>query len=234
LRSHRGQESPKRRQDGILPPEQPSPSPQLKIYASDIHRKAGSLVCYRPDPRICGPLADVVAALSRDFPLADIMKALTWQEYEELLPQLLEKAGFHAQRTFRFSSEANRFEIDCIAQKGRNILVIDAKRWTSATPSPSAVESAIRRQDQRIQALKADGPAFKNLLQQLQCENQPNSFHVYNIILVSSELPQIIFALEGTAFSFSHFNDFIAHFQEYRTGISFCEISATHTRAQLG
>ncbi|MFX1398677.1 MAG: NERD domain-containing protein [Promethearchaeota archaeon] len=105
-----------------------------------------------------------------DFDLKDLSELLDFRGFESLIQEILSRYGYHTTKNFRFSDKSSlktkRYEIDIIAIKQRQVLVIDAKQWTKKD-SYGAMNEAANLQYKRAEALKNNYVIFSDLLQDL-------------------------------------------------------------------
>jgi hypothetical protein len=81
-----------------------------------------------------------------------ILKALTWQEFEEFVAQVCSFHEFRTIHRFRFSL-SRRYEIDIVATRQPYLLCIDCKQFGVRLGKASALRSASEKQLVRTQAL---------------------------------------------------------------------------------
>ncbi|MHA1776943.1 MAG: hypothetical protein DRO88_01915 [Promethearchaeia archaeon] len=185
--------------------------------------------------------------LAQNYSFISIFSALSWQDFECYLVDLLESVDFDTFRTFRYSVNGRRFEIDCLARKFNQILCIDAKRWKSKTISLSKLCKALFKQHERALAISSSTEVSEKLLKKLHIQfkktkNQDNigkkptniadldykgyeQFDLYPIILVSHKISEIVITNEGFILDFSQFNDFIQNFQQFTSDVNPIRIS---------
>lgn len=214
---------------------------QRLLSHSDIVRKEEGGYIFLPTNTHYHNLVELVQGLADQLPLKSIFSALSWQEFEQYLVDLLESVDFFTHRTFRFAVNKHRYEIDCLARKYFDILCIDAKRWRNKTISPSKLINALYKQHERLSELVSNTEISEEFLHILQVKKnegmkyeldspimkkvklsggeKKNHYRLYPIILVSHKIPEIIIKQEGFILDFSHFNDLIVNFRQYASKI---------------
>ncbi len=187
-----------------------------KIYQSEgLIRNTDGTFEYNPINKKFMDLYEIYRILSAKFPAVDILNGLDWKEYESLIFTILEDIGYTGLHNYRFSYQKRRFEIDVIVRKGKRILAIDAKRWKNKTISYSSLKNVAKRQKIRVEFLQqkiksSNDRSLSVLLDGLACNGQ--SLKIYPIIIVSSNITEIIFEDGVPIFSFSYFNSFLQNF----------------------
>ena len=122
----------------------------------------------------------------------DILKAFGWQDFELFIMEALSHYGYNAHRTFRFSINKKRYEVDVLGRDKNTIFFIDGKHWNSKTTSTAALTNAADKQKKRAIELRKDPIVVGRLLQDVKYPF-PNhkiiphqSFKIYPIIVISS------------------------------------------------
>jgi Holliday junction resolvase-like predicted endonuclease len=93
-----------------------------------------------------------IRALQLGEPERPILNALTWQEFEEFVANVLTFHEFQVLHRFRFSTQ-RRFEIDIIAGRKPILLCIDCKQFGVRLGKASVLRKASEEQLVRTQAL---------------------------------------------------------------------------------
>ena len=159
-------------------------------------------------------LFECIQALQFNFEIGEIFKAFQWQDFEDFVCQSLDHFGYNAIRTFRFSIAKKRHEVDIIGRDGYRILFIDAKHWNNKTASSSALIRSAENQVIRAKHLVKSSEVSGQFLQRLGFSSKMrfDSFKIYPLILVSSNLfsNQIINGVP--ILSISRFNEFLTQF----------------------
>ncbi len=70
---------------------------------------------------------------------------LTWQEFEEQVRDVLERAGFSTEFRKVFVLDGRRHEIDVVARRFDVALLIDAKRYGKARPRSASLRAEARK-----------------------------------------------------------------------------------------
>ena len=61
--------------------------------------------------------------------IEDVIKDTDWRGFEDICSKILEENGWKFRKNYRFKTE-RRYEIDILAEKGGNVLLIDCKQWS--------------------------------------------------------------------------------------------------------
>ena len=77
------------------------------------------------------------------------MKFETWQEFEEVIKNILEKHGFKTSLRVFFSDSQGRSEIDVIAERFGVLIAIDAKLYSAEWYRASALRKEARKHAKR-------------------------------------------------------------------------------------
>ncbi|MHA1744693.1 MAG: restriction endonuclease [Promethearchaeota archaeon] len=186
----------------------------VKIGSKDITRHSDGSYRFHSWNQPFSSLFDLVHALSRDYSFETIFSAFSWQEFEDFITSACHHYGYHAFRTFRYTIDKKRHEVDVIARENHRIFFIDAKRWTSQTVSLSALGLAAEHQVTRAEHLVQDSRVAARLLHQLhvpshQLNTTTSPFYLYPIILVSSNIPPNTIIHGVSIVAFSQFNAFL-------------------------
>lgn len=197
----------------------------LKHFISrDLIRSENGTYEFIPWESKYSSIFECILDLSQKFSYSEILKHISWQEFECFIMECLTMIGFHSIRTFRFQFQNRRFEIDCISLQYDQILFIDAKNWGSKTISMGKLADALEKQAERVKYVANDKKIFHKLLAQLQPSSNIRKFRCYPLILVSSPVSEILLLDCGVVLSFSKFNYFLNHFTEYKDLLNSTEI----------
>jgi hypothetical protein len=206
-------------ENDIQPSNDPSTRYQsqkpVKVGSKDITRYSDGTYRFKFWDLPFSSLFDLVQALSHEYSFETIFSAFSWQEFEDFITSACQKYGYHAFRTFRYTVNGKRHEVDVIARENQRIFFIDAKRWTSRTISLSALGLAAEHQVTRAKHLVQDSRVATQLLQQLHVPSYPKKiqqFYLYPIILVSSNIPPNTIIHGISIVAFSQFNAFLNAF----------------------
>ncbi len=80
--------------------------------------------------------------------LERLSRYLSWQDFEELIKRFLREFGYRCLHRVRFSVKGRRVEIDLIASRENNILLIDAKRYVKSRVREELVKNFIQKVEQ--------------------------------------------------------------------------------------
>ena len=84
--------------------------------------------------------------------LQQVVRALTWQEFEAFTEECLQTLGFETRKGTIVKDSSRRWQIDVIAKKGQMVLAIDCKHWE--TPGyDSKLSKAAQHQRMAVNAL---------------------------------------------------------------------------------
>jgi len=198
-----------------------------KFQPQNIIRNKDETYTYTPLEKTYSSIFQCIKDLTARFSIEDLLLAFTWQEFEQFISSALDHYGYHAFRTFRFTVNKKRHEVDVLARERNDILFIDAKRWNSKTANESALINAAQEQFLRAQHLILNPTISGRLLQKLHFSiNQKfKSCRIYSIILVSSNLKEIIIADGVPVLDFAHFNEFLNNFQSIKNTLKYVKLS---------
>jgi len=169
---------------------------------------------YIPWDRTYESIFMCVQDLSNIFPLEEIMASFGWQQFETFICQSREHYGYNALRTFRFTLNKKRHEIDIIGRDRDIVLVIDAKHWNNKTASPSALYRVAEEQAIRVKHLVKEATVAGLLLEKLKMppRAQFKALQLYPIILVSSNLAKTSIVNGVPIVDIARFNEFLNKF----------------------
>ncbi|WP_457558158.1 restriction endonuclease [Candidatus Harpocratesius sp.] len=185
---------------------------------------------FRPTSMQYPSLFECIQDLAKNYSYSNIFSSISWQEFEKYLVELLESIGYQAFRSFRFSANNRKYEIDCVALKNNHILFIDGKKWKNSTISPLKLKNALQNQFERVKVLSSIPMILSNLLSKFHLQikityrnkkqnSNVNSYkllNLYSIILVSNKISEVIINNEGVILDYSLLDDFIRNFDEYQ------------------
>ena len=84
--------------------------------------------------------------------LLQVVRALTWQEFEAFSEECLGTTGFSTRKGVVVKDDSRRWQIDVIAKKGSMILAVDCKHWESPGYNSKLIKAA-EHQKLAVQAL---------------------------------------------------------------------------------
>jgi len=103
----------------------------------------------------------ILRLLSESFSPEELLRYLSWSEFEEYTERVLEKLGFNVVKKVTFSSQGKRFEIDLVAIRGGTAFVIECKYWKRLRGRGASLAKSAKRHLERVEAFK--NLAFKIL-----------------------------------------------------------------------
>ncbi len=86
-----------------------------------------------------------ILAINMGAPIEEVSRLLTWQNFESLAAEILEKQDFDTACNVTFTKP--RMQIDVIGIKSGIAILIDCKHWSKT--SQSALELAVKKQIER-------------------------------------------------------------------------------------
>jgi Holliday junction resolvase-like predicted endonuclease len=187
---------------------------QLTFQPTDLVHNEYDQYRYIPWDRTYDSIFACVQDLVNSFPLDQIMGSFGWQQFETFICQSLENYGYNALRTFRFTLNKKRHEIDIIGRDRDRVLVIDAKHWNNKTASPSALYKVADEQMTRVKHLVKEPTVAGLLLEKLKMppRSQFKALKLYPIILVSSNLTKTSIVNGVPIVDIVRFNEFLNNF----------------------
>ncbi len=199
-----------------------------KFQPQNIIRNKDNTYTYTPLEKIYPSIFQCIRDLTRRFSIEDLLTAFTWQEFEQFIASALDHYGYHAFRTFRYTINKKRHEVDVVARERNVILYIDAKRWNSKTANESTLIKAAQEQFQRAKRLILNPTIAGRLLQKLHFPINQKKFkscRIYSIILVSSNMKENLIADGVAVLDFAHFNEFLNNFQSIKNNLKYVKLS---------
>ncbi len=139
--------------------------------------------------------------LKKGANIEEILKDHAWQEFEEIVSQILSEHGFDVQRNVRFTLNKKRHEIDIIAARFDELLCIDCKKWSMRPGKTTALKEAAKKQIERAKNYKK----FKKLKKK----------KIYPMVVTFLE-ENIAFADKVPIVPIWRLNDFMIEFPEYQ------------------
>lgn len=155
-----------------------------------------------------------VEALSLGCSLGDLCKSLSWGEFEDFSLEALHANNFSVCKHFRFKSNNRRWEIDLVALRGSQILLIDCKHWSKGHQASSLRRAA----EKSLVCTKALLAVMPSLSERLAIDRL-SSVVIFPVILTLLRSPVQIH-LGVPVVSISQFNDFIYELSEYENRLT--------------
>jgi len=199
-----------------------------KFQPQNIIRNKDKTYTYAPLEKNYPSIFQCIRDLTGRFSIEDLLTAFTWQEFEQFIASALDHYGYHAFRTFRYTINKKRHEVDVVARERNDILYIDAKRWNSKTANESALIKAAQEQFQRAKRLIQNPTIAGSLLQKLHfpiTQKKFKSCRIYSIILVSSNMKENLIADGVAVLDFARFNAFLNNFQSIKSNLKYVKLS---------
>ena len=187
---------------------------QIRYQKNMIRKNLENNYTYIPENQIFENYFLCLQYVSKKHSLESIINTFSWQEYELFVESALNHYGYHAFRTFRYTINKKRHEVDIIARDNHKILFIDAKHWSNRTVNMAALKKAAVAQKVRALHLIGDRGCTGKLLEKLNYTNQTKftTFQIFPVILVSNKI-QYFHIEEGVPIlSISNFNHFLNDF----------------------
>lgn len=91
--------------------------------------------------------------LREGAPLEELLKKVSWADFEEVCSEVFVANGFRVVKRFRFKSLSRRFEIDVLALREPMAICSDCKHWGLRTGSFSSIVNVVEKQVERVRAL---------------------------------------------------------------------------------
>ncbi|MCF2136216.1 MAG: hypothetical protein K9W43_03160 [Candidatus Thorarchaeota archaeon] len=112
--------------------------------------------------------------------LEEIVKVLTWKDFESFVATILMENGFRCVESLRRRGNAtvHGMEIDVVGVQGRRIISVDAKMWDIRGGKTAALKRAAEEQRRRTRELASD----LSLLQK-KISLAPGTYTLYPVIV---------------------------------------------------
>ncbi|WP_371803930.1 restriction endonuclease [Candidatus Lokiarchaeum ossiferum] len=208
---------------------------QIKFQKGMIQKLMDNTYRFVPENRIFKNYFHCFQYISTKYSMESIINSFSWQEFEKFIVSALNHYGFHAFRTFRYTINKKRHEVDIIARENRKILFIDAKHWSSRTVNMSALKKAAVDQKLRALNLITDKVLCGKLLENLQYlpQSKFRSFQIFPIILVSNKIQHFHIEDGVPILSISHFNHFLNNFSKIEFDLSPIDMKTINLQKKL-
>lgn len=135
--------------------------------------------------------------------LEDMLGDLDWRFFEKLVDAVFERMGYKVLRNYRFKHGKRVFEIDILAWREGEMLVIECKRWRRAGISRVRKASKYNfEKAEKLASIASDNLRFKG--------------EVYSVVLTLRDEP--VRFLEGSAVvPIFRLRDFLLEFSTYKS-----------------
>jgi len=154
------------------------------------------------------PALIVSAALQNGLQLDEILRILTWRNFELIVAGIYELNGFHTIRNFHFTTRNGKNEIDIIAIKNQYAHIVECKHWLK-----TRVTSNITR---IVEHHLTRTTHFKDIAQRVFTRlvlNKPEIILIPVIIVPPKNIPEIVSGVPIV--TLYKLQDFINRFEEY-------------------
>lgn len=81
--------------------------------------------------------------------IEEVIRRTDWRGFEDICSKILEENGWKTKKNFRFKTE-RRYEIDVLAEKSGNVLLIDCKQWGERAGKVPQLRISARKQTERM------------------------------------------------------------------------------------
>jgi len=133
--------------------------------------------------------------------IEEILKEYAWQEFEDIVAQILGEHGFDVKRNVRFTLNKKRHEVDIIAERFDEIVCIDCKKWKMRQGKTTALKKAAQEQVVRTKNYKKFAKLKKKA--------------IYPMVVTFLE-ENIVFADKVPVVPVWKLNEFMLEFPEYQ------------------
>ncbi|TFG31863.1 hypothetical protein EU527_11450 [Candidatus Thorarchaeota archaeon] len=152
-------------------------------------------------------------AVEQGADIAEVVKVMTWKDFEGLVARILIENGFHCTESFRRRGSSTRqgMEIDVIGIRGRLGLSVDAKMWSIRGGKSTALCTAAEKQKERTYNLTTQ---LEGLSQKIHSMKKGE----YEFIpIIVTWLVEEVEMHEGVpVVPVFKFNSFILNFEQYQ------------------
>ncbi|RLE65731.1 MAG: hypothetical protein DRJ47_04135 [Thermoprotei archaeon] len=91
---------------------------------------------------------------SRGYPVNELLRYISWREFEDYVCNLLKKYGFNVRKKVRFKACGRRFEIDVLAVRDQIILLLECKFWRRIYSRRYSLNMAAHKHIQRAECFR--------------------------------------------------------------------------------
>ena len=154
------------------------------------------------------PALIVSAALQNGLQLDEILKILTWHNFELIVAGIYELNNFYTIRNFHFITKNGKNEIDVIAIKDQYAHIIECKHWLRTRISSNITHIVEHHLARMI--------SFKDIAQKVFTQLTPNKSEIILIpviIVPPKNIPEIVSGIPIV--TLYKLQDFINRFEDY-------------------
>jgi Holliday junction resolvase-like predicted endonuclease len=154
------------------------------------------------------PALIVSAALQNGLQLDEILKILTWHNFELIVAGIYELNNFYTIRNFHFTTKNGKNEIDVIAIKDQYAHIIECKHWLRTRISSNITHIVEHHLARMI--------SFKDIAQKVFTQLTPNKSEIILIpviIVPPKNIPEIVSGIPVV--TLYKLQDFINRFEDY-------------------
>lgn len=120
--------------------------------------------------------------------MENVLSKINWREFENFIAEIFRKHRFSVNQSFRFKTKG-RHEIDILAMKGDIALAIDCKHWSAGRHKGSALDRAVKEQEDRIEELKRF--IKNNAIVEKMLKVEKTKFYSLIVTLMEEELVRV-------------------------------------------
>lgn len=98
-------------------------------------------------------LDEIKTRISKGEQIEDIIKQISWQEFESFVSKIFTEHDFDVFQNFRFKAN-KRYEIDILSVSNNIVFAVDCKQWSRGRYKKTALKKSITEQTKRVKELK--------------------------------------------------------------------------------
>ncbi len=98
-------------------------------------------------------LDEIKTRISKGEQIEDIIKQISWQEFEFFVSKIFTEHDFDVFQNFRFKAN-KRYEIDILPVSNNIVFAVDCKQWSRGRYKKTALKKSITEQTKRVKELK--------------------------------------------------------------------------------
>ena len=98
-------------------------------------------------------LREIERKVSNGMSIEEAIGETDWRGFEDICSKILEENGWKTRKNYRFKTE-RRYEIDILAERNGDVLLIDCKQWGQRPGKSTQLRASARKQLERMNEWK--------------------------------------------------------------------------------